>query len=206
MSHICFFSKIFFFHIRQYYRILSWLFNELRVAGWLYTYSYFKLVHMFGVIARIFKLENFQGPKSIKWYHLTNTGNPIMEIRRSYGRLISTMGFPILVRWRLYIESRPMPNELQVHIQFDDFNRCRKCSSAPACDSEQHGYRIQRKLCCGWWQKFIFLNRRRASLVEGAFGRTSLGIASGNHQQYWYMYAYTLCSYYIDAEVVFSMF
>ena len=30
-----------------------------------------------------------------------------MEIRRSYNRLISTMGFPILVRWHLYIESRP---------------------------------------------------------------------------------------------------
>ena len=30
-----------------------------------------------------------------------------MEIRRSYDRLISTMGFPILIRWHLYIESRP---------------------------------------------------------------------------------------------------
>ena len=30
-----------------------------------------------------------------------------MEIRRSYDRLISTMGFPILVRWHLYIESKP---------------------------------------------------------------------------------------------------
>ena len=28
-----------------------------------------------------------------------------MEIRRSNDRLISTMGFPILVRWHLYIES-----------------------------------------------------------------------------------------------------
>ena len=28
-----------------------------------------------------------------------------MEIRRSYDRLISTMGFPIQVRWHLYIES-----------------------------------------------------------------------------------------------------
>ena len=28
-----------------------------------------------------------------------------MEIRRSYDRLISIMGFPILVRWHLYIES-----------------------------------------------------------------------------------------------------
>ena len=30
-----------------------------------------------------------------------------MEIRRSYDRLISTMGFPILVRWHCYIESGP---------------------------------------------------------------------------------------------------
>ena len=30
-----------------------------------------------------------------------------MEIRRSYDRLISTIGFPILVRWHLYIEQGP---------------------------------------------------------------------------------------------------
>ena len=30
-----------------------------------------------------------------------------MEIRRSHDRLISTRGFPILVRWHLYIESGP---------------------------------------------------------------------------------------------------
>ena len=30
-----------------------------------------------------------------------------MEIRRSYDRLIPTMGFPILVRWHLYIEWGP---------------------------------------------------------------------------------------------------
>ena len=34
-------------------------------------------------------------------------GNPIVEKRRSYDRLISTMGFPILVRQHLYIESGP---------------------------------------------------------------------------------------------------
>ena len=34
-------------------------------------------------------------------------GNPIVEIRRSYDRLISTMGFPILVRLHLYIELGP---------------------------------------------------------------------------------------------------
>ena len=37
--------------------------------------------------------------------YLTTLRNPIVEIRRSYNRLISTMGFPILVRWHLYIES-----------------------------------------------------------------------------------------------------
>ena len=49
------------------------------------------------------------GPDSIKRWHLTSIGNPIVETRRSYDRLISTMGFPILVRWHLYIESGPRP-------------------------------------------------------------------------------------------------
>ena len=47
------------------------------------------------------------GVGSIYKCHLTNVGNPIVEIRRSYDRLISTMGYPILVRWHLYIESGP---------------------------------------------------------------------------------------------------
>ena len=45
------------------------------------------------------------------WHETTwvrsSIGNPIVEIRRSYDRLISTMGFPILVRRHLYIESGP---------------------------------------------------------------------------------------------------
>ena len=45
-----------------------------------------------------------QGPDSIWRWRLTSIGNPIVEIRRSYDRLISTMGFPTLVR-HLYIES-----------------------------------------------------------------------------------------------------
>ena len=36
-------------------------------------------------------------------------GNPIVEIRRSWDRLISTMGFHILVRCHLYIKSGPRP-------------------------------------------------------------------------------------------------
>ena len=36
-----------------------------------------------------------------------NKSSNIVEIRQSYDRLISTMGFPILVRYHLYIESGP---------------------------------------------------------------------------------------------------
>ena len=46
-----------------------------------------------------------QGADSIQRCHLTCIGNLIVEIRRSFDRLISTMGFPILVRWHLYTES-----------------------------------------------------------------------------------------------------
>ena len=48
-----------------------------------------------------------QGAGSIKRCHLTSIGNLIVEIRRSYDRLISTMRFPTLVRWHVYIESGP---------------------------------------------------------------------------------------------------
>ena len=51
--------------------------------------------------------EGKQGPDSILRWHLTSIGNPIVEIRRSYDRIISTMGFPILIRCHLYIESGP---------------------------------------------------------------------------------------------------
>ena len=40
-------------------------------------------------------------------------GNPIVEIRWSYGRLISTMWFPILIRWHLYMESGPRHQQPQ---------------------------------------------------------------------------------------------
>ena len=44
------------------------------------------------------------------WFNIKmsySIGNPIVEIRQCYYSLISTMGFPILVRWHLYIESGP---------------------------------------------------------------------------------------------------
>ena len=60
---------------------------------------------------RMFSLNennfNNQGPDSIQSCRLISIGNPTVEIRRSSDRLISTVGFPILVRWHLYIESPP---------------------------------------------------------------------------------------------------
>ena len=56
---------------------------------------------------KMYFLQRNQGAESISRCHLTSKGNPIVEIRRSYDRLISTMGFPILVRQHLYIESGP---------------------------------------------------------------------------------------------------
>ena len=51
--------------------------------------------------------SEYLGPDSIERCHLTSIWNPIVEIRWSYDRLIPTMGFPILVRWHLYIEPTP---------------------------------------------------------------------------------------------------
>ena len=58
--------------------------------------------------AAIIMLDEWDlGPDSILRCRLTGIGNPIVEIRRSYDRLISTMGFPIPVRRHLYIELGP---------------------------------------------------------------------------------------------------
>ena len=55
------------------------------------------------------------GADSIKRCHLTSIGNPILEIRRSNDRLISAMGFPLLVR-HLYIESGPWLHNMNMNI------------------------------------------------------------------------------------------
>ena len=68
------------------------------------------LIFVAAMIADVLVANRHQGPDSIQRCHLTSIGNPIVEIRRSYDRLISTMGFPILVRWYLYIESGPRPS------------------------------------------------------------------------------------------------
>ena len=60
--------------------------------------------------------NNDQGPDTIYGYHLTSIGNPIVEIRQFYDRLISTMGFPILVRRDLYTELGPNFLAIRVNI------------------------------------------------------------------------------------------
>ena len=50
-----------------------------------------------------------------------------MEIRRSYDRLISTMGFPLLVRWHLYIESGPRCHCVHVMSMPALWNWSREC-------------------------------------------------------------------------------
>ena len=49
-----------------------------------------------------------------------------MEIRRSYDGLISTMGFRILVRWHLYIESGPRYLEFQFQYITLKSHKCQK--------------------------------------------------------------------------------
>ena len=45
------------------------------------------------------------GSVLIKINQLTRIGIPIVEIRKSWDRLISMMGIPKLVRWHLYTET-----------------------------------------------------------------------------------------------------
>ena len=68
--------------------------------------------------------ERHLGPDSIYSCHLTGIGNPIVEIRRSYDRLISTMGFPIPVRCHLYIESGPWSRLRRCLSPVHKFDRC----------------------------------------------------------------------------------
>ena len=77
-----------------------------RSSDWVY-------VHKYDVTWQDKKISVFTlpsqhlDPDSILRNCLDSIGNPIMEIRRSYDRLISTMRFPILVRRPLYFESGP---------------------------------------------------------------------------------------------------
>ena len=123
------------------------------------------------------------GPESIWRWHLTSIGNPIVEIRRSYDRLISTMGFPILVRWHLYIESAPWSlfhcykqvqrqnrnrNQNQKVIYFrSSFKGCSTCSKCMIFSSSRIvSWALSVKLLAGecyitwWWKASIGLGNK----------------------------------------------
>ena len=100
------------------------------------------------------------GPRP-RW-HLTSLGNPIVEIRRSYDRLISTMGFPVLVRWHLYIESGPSSGiECLLHCKHRELPWCQLSrhwrhyglSQRQLCDHWQHVGCRWDNLQCLWWRQ-----------------------------------------------------
>ena len=82
--------------------------NSNLLAHW--SYHSLAQIYWYNYNDRV-QVKSFQydhlGADSIKRCHLTSIWSLIVEIRRSYDRLISTMGFPILVRRHLYIESGP---------------------------------------------------------------------------------------------------
>ena len=99
---------------------------------WLSRYCHRISIHGFIVSnwkhLQLIKFRNIQGAESIWRCHFTSKRNPIVEIRRSYDHLISTMGFPILVRWHLYIESWPWypmsyPHQLWISVIVDTLIR-----------------------------------------------------------------------------------
>ena len=72
----------------------------IKVGTWYIAISHIKL---YCALCMLIVL----GADSISKFHITGIGNPIWEIRRSYDRLISTLGFSLLVRWHIYIEAMP---------------------------------------------------------------------------------------------------
>ena len=72
-----------------------------------------------------------QGADSIKRCHLTSIGIPIGQIRQSYDHLISTMGFPILVRWKIFILNHgadPLAfNWWQIHRKWSKISNTKIC-------------------------------------------------------------------------------
>ena len=86
--------------------LFLWCWIYLRKCKNILTFFYhFLTLRSCSLLKSFLIIDYGLGPDSIWRCHLTSIGNLIMEIRRSYDRLISTMGFPILVRWHLYIES-----------------------------------------------------------------------------------------------------
>ena len=95
------------FHNLRLFIPLSWwfffqeiwmcIFHNFQRFSWYVQLEYFLLVYG--------KDQLINTSLFMAWVDLTSRGNPIVQIRRSYDRLISTLGFPLLERWHIYINS-----------------------------------------------------------------------------------------------------
>ena len=78
----------------------------------------------------------------------------MVEIRWSYDRLISTMGFPILVRWHLHIESGPRlsySTSAWVNWRIENCTTQKTCFPADLCSSVSYCSR-----CTSFSQIYMF--------------------------------------------------
>ena len=90
-------------HHQYVYKQYLWLENDMCIDNsHIYVVNYTSVAVPFQSRTPVWGLIQYIKMSTSIW-------NLIMEIRRSYDRLISTIGFPIyiLVRWHLYIESVP---------------------------------------------------------------------------------------------------
>ena len=84
----------------------SWKLDGHISARFLSRVRKVELSSLQAVVTAIY-LSPIQGANSIKICRLCSIGNPIVEIRWSFDRLVSTMEIPISVRRHYYIESEP---------------------------------------------------------------------------------------------------
>ena len=85
------------------------LINYAHTTLYLVIYLISRLVYTFPLLDIQFYVFVPLIKKCSGWFNkkMSSYQHPIVEIRQYYDRLISAMGFPILVRHLLYIESRP---------------------------------------------------------------------------------------------------
>ena len=110
---------------------LMWFFS-FHIEYFCYNLSLYGLIWI--KMNAVFCFPEFEHPGP--WFNIKMTSCQYrkfhVEIRRSYDRLISTMGFPILVRRHLYIESGPGENintfSLLPFIHFISFVNTRRCN------------------------------------------------------------------------------
>ena len=91
------------------FKIKIWVIFCLDVIDWRQTLQQQLCCRDMCKLLMTLQLRTFV-PKTGGWCYIKmryySIVNPIVELRRSNDRLISTMGFTVLAKWHLYIESR----------------------------------------------------------------------------------------------------